>query len=71
MTEISQIYSNLSNKLLAQSPIDWHHRQSEIVVKDLFDLKRFDRFDFPFGRRAKPSREATPDRKLHIQHTDI
>ena len=34
-------------------------------------LKRFDRFDFPFGRRAKPSCEATPDRKLHIQHTDI
>ena len=44
MTEISQIYSNLSNKLLAQSPIDWHHRQSELVIKDLFDLKRFDRF---------------------------
>ena len=44
MTEISQIYSNLSNILLAQCPIDWHHRQSELVINDLFDLKRFDRF---------------------------
>ena len=51
-----QIFQNI---LLALRPIDWHHRQSEIVVKD---LKRFDRFDFPFGRRAKPSRR----RRLNI-----
>jgi hypothetical protein len=29
----------------------------------LDDLGRFERFDFPFGRRAKPSREATPKKK--------
>ena len=56
-----QIFQNI---LLALRPIDWHHRKSEIVVKDLFDLKRFDRFDFPFGRRAKPSRR----RRLNIVH---
>ena len=60
--EILQICSNLTKYTFSTVPHRRHHRQSEIVVKDLFDLKRFVRFDFPFGRRAKPSREATPDR---------
>ena len=53
--EILQICSNLTKYIYLT-------KLFKIYLHDLFDLKRFDRFDFPFGRRAKPSREATPDR---------